>query len=219
MLIITKFTVSDKRTNCYICQDQATGRCVIIDPGEMTHALRTAMEQIRNEQLERILLTHCHYDHVAAAWEIRKMTGALISVYADDALGLGIPVVNRTGAHGRHSTVYPPADILLTDGQSITVGETVFTVLHTPGHTIGSCCYVADNVLFSGDTLFREAAGKTNLPTGDTLQMTQSLQRLAALEGDYRVCPGHGEETSLAHERAHNPFLNKFIFNERGDNI
>ncbi len=208
MMTVTKIVVSDKQTNCYICQDEATGCCAVIDPGEITDTLCAAIEQVGKERIDRILLTHCHYDHVAAAWEIRKITGALIGIYADDAPGLGIPIVNRTGAHGRESTVYPPADIRLIDGQHILLGETVFTVLHTPGHTVGSCCYITDHTIFAGDTLFRESVGKTNLPTGDALQMAQSLQRLTALEGDYRICPGHGAATTLAYERIHNPFFN-----------
>lgn len=205
--MIQKIIVSDKRTNCYLVRDEGTGRCVLIDPGEMTDELRAVLAKAGVEKFDYILLTHCHYDHVGAAWEVKALTGAPIAIYKDDAAGLYQPLVNRTGAHGRTSVVYPPPDVLLSDGQELQVGDIRFTVLHTPGHTVGGCCYLTENAIFLGDTLFRGSYGKTNLPTGDGAQMARSLRTLAALEGDYQVYAGHGKDTTLSDERENNPYM------------
>lgn len=212
-MTVTKIIVSDKRTNCFIVRDEATGRCAVIDPGEMTEELHNALAAAGVENFDYILLTHCHYDHVGAAWDCKALTGAPIAIYRDDAAGLREPLVNRTGAHGRISTVYPPPDRLLSDGEKLQVGEILFTVLHTPGHTVGGCCYLAENAIFAGDTLFRESYGKTILPTGDAAQMARSLRTLAALEGDYAIYAGHGKDTTLSHEREHNPYMRALVEN------
>lgn len=206
-MTIQKIIVSDKRTNCYLVRDEGTGRCVLIDPGEMTGELRAAIDASGHDNFDYILLTHCHYDHVGAAWEVKALTGAPVAIYKDDEAGLYRPLVNRTGAHGRTSMVYPPPDVLLSDGETLQIGKMRFTVLHTPGHTVGGCCYLTETAIFAGDTLFRGSYGKTNLPTGDAAQMAQSLRTLAALEGDYLIYAGHGKDTTLSEERENNPYM------------
>ena len=93
------------------------------------------------------------------------------------------------------------------DGDKLTLAGTGFTVLRTPGHTPGSVCLLAEDVMFSGDTLFAGSCGRTDLPGGNASRMKASLARIAALEGDYRVLPGHGGVTTLEHERQNNPYL------------
>ena len=93
------------------------------------------------------------------------------------------------------------------DRETIKVGETEFTVMHTPGHTVGSCCFITDGVIFSGDTLFRMSAGRTDFPGGSVSELRHSLQRLAELEGDYQVYPGHEDMTTLSFERKYNMYM------------
>ena len=98
-------------------------------------------------------------------------------------------------------------DILLSDLDTIMLGETKITLIHTPGHTAGSCCYIVDGNIISGDTLFRGDIGRTDLATGSQNDILKSLKKLSNLEGDYRVFPGHGEETTLNFERCNNNYL------------
>ena len=100
-------------------------------------------------------------------------------------------------------------DILVSDGDSIPLGSLTIQALHTPGHTVGSYCYLVEDALFSGDTLFQQSCGRTDFPTGDSAALAGSLRRLAALPGNFQVYPGHEGETTLGIERRFNPFMQK----------
>lgn len=204
---IKRIVVGTLETNCYIYQDESTHRCAIVDPGEMNDKLRAEIELVGRDAFDYILLTHCHFDHVGAVGEIKELIGAPIAVYKSDAEGLCDPHANCSGIFCRVRMIYPPADITFDDGDKFKVGNTEFTVMHTPGHTVGSCCYIADGVIFSGDTLFREGVGRTDLPGGSSQQMCQSLKKLMALDGDYLVYTGHYEQTTLSWERVNNPYI------------
>lgn len=201
---VKRISVGELATNCYIYRDDATGRCAIIDPGEMDECLRSAIREYGCDQFDYILLTHCHFDHVRGAGEAKKMTGAKIAIFRDDAPGLLDKNVNLSQMFLYHGEIYPPADVTFIDGAKCNVGDTEFTVFHTPGHTVGSCCYVTDGIIFSGDTLFCRSAGRTDFPGGSLTQLRHSLQRLVKLEGDYQVYPGHDEPTTLSAERKYN---------------
>ena len=100
------------------------------------------------------------------------------------------------------------ADIEVSDGDELEIGNIRLKFISTPGHTPGSVCYICDSVIFSGDTLFRESAGRTDFPTGSSRQLMGSLRKLSELKGDYIVYPGHDSTTTLENERANNPYLN-----------
>lgn len=208
MIHIKRVQVTPMETNCFIVRDDATGRCAIIDPGALNQTLSAAMEEVGCDRFDYILLTHCHFDHVAGVSRVKELTGAPVGIHEADAPGLRDPYVNLSGTMGGCKTIYSPADILWKDRQSFRLGETEFTVLHTPGHTPGSCCYLTEGILFAGDTLFHESIGRTDFPGGNTRQMYDSLDRLLALDGDYRVYTGHYEHTTLSHEREYNPYIN-----------
>ena len=101
------------------------------------------------------------------------------------------------------------ADILVKDGDELPFGDSAIKVLFTPGHTRGSVCYLLNPYLFSGDTVFYESVGRTDLPTGNTLQLLTSVRRIGALEGEWKILPGHGEQTTLSHEKKYNPYMSK----------
>lgn len=207
---VTGIQVGELETNCYIYRDESTGRCAIIDPGEMNDRLRAAIEEAGRASFDYILLTHCHFDHVGGVSEVRELTGAPVAIQKHDAAGLRDSGINLSGYFFGQRTIYPPADLTFDDGETFYVGETKFTVMHTPGHTVGSCCYITEGLIFSGDTLFRESAGRTDFPGGSASEMSRSLQRLMALEGDYIVYPGHEGVTTLSNERVNNPYVRWF---------
>ena len=207
---VTMLQVGELGTNCYIYRDEATGRCALIDPGGMNARLEKAIEEAGRDRFDYILLTHCHFDHVEGVSRARDLTGAPIAIHQKDAEGLRDSDVNLSGWFIGRRMRYPSADVRLHDGETFRVGETTFTVLHTPGHTVGSCCYLTEGILFSGDTLFRRSAGRVDFPGGSAEELRWSLQRLMALEGDCVVYPGHEGVTTLSEERNHNPYVNDF---------
>ena len=192
------------QANCYLLPDEE-GATAVIDPGDEAG---TILETVRAGELavEAILLTHAHFDHILAADELRRETGAPVYVYETDAPALADPrrsltVLAKGGAGPLR------ADHLLKDGEELRVGRLAVSVLHTPGHTPGSCCFLCGDALFSGDTLFAGSIGRTDFPGGDDQAMAASLRMLAALEPGIRVFPGHGESTTLSKERMENPYL------------
>lgn len=205
MINIRIYPVTMLGTNCSYIVDEATGKSAVTDPGEKSEKL---IEQIKKDsgKLEYVLLTHCHYDHICFAKQLADMFGAkIVTGRANNEL-LTNPEFTRTEFHNIPFTPFT-ADILLDDGDRFSLGKTEFTYLTTPGHTSGCGVFLADSVMFAGDTLFRESYGRTDLPTGDEEQMIKSLKKLKDLEGDYQVIPGHGELTTLEHERRFNPLM------------
>lgn len=192
-------------TNCSYIVDEATGKAAVTDPGEKSQRL---IDQIKSDggKLEYVLLTHGHYDHICFAKQLADMFGAKVVTGRANAEFLRNTNYNGTAAHGLSFTPFD-ADILLGDGDVFMLGETEFTYISTPGHTSGCGVFLADGVMFAGDTLFCESYGRTDLPTGDEAQMARSLKKLKELDGDYQVIPGHGELTTLEHERRFNPLM------------
>ena len=191
-------------TNCYLIYDE-NKKGLIIDPGAEGERLLTTIRR-EGVEVELVLLTHVHYDHIGAVEDIQEATGA----------GLAVPRLEepsfRTPARSLLGTVSDlQADRLLDEGYVVCVGELSFRVMSTPGHTAGSYCYVGDGVIFSGDTLFARDVGRTDLPGGSEAALERSLAALAALPGDYRVFPGHGPDTTLERERRFNPYVQESI--------
>ncbi len=204
---VKRISVGDLGTNCYLYCDEATGRCAIIDPGDYDDYLEKAIEKFGRDKFDYILLTHCHFDHVAGVSKVKELTGAKIAIFISDAPGLRDMFVNLSAPFTGRGEVFPKPDAELIDREKIKVGQTEFTVMHTPGHTVGSCCFITDGIIFSGDTLFRMSAGRTDFPGGSASELRRSLQRLAELEGDYQVYPGHEDPTTLAYERKYNLYM------------
>ena len=194
-------------TNCYLITDEATGKSAIVDPGGVTDDLDKSIQEIGANSFEYILLTHGHFDHIGGVNYYKGLLKPQIAIHEKDAVFTENGEVNLGLMYMR--TPMPPfkADLLLNDGDVLVLGETRIKLLHTPGHTCGSSCYVVDDILFSGDTLMRLSIGRTDFPTGNYDEIKDSLKKLAALHGDFRVFPGHGEATTLEFERENNPYL------------
>ena len=173
----------------------------------MTEALEKFIKDSAGKQM-LILATHRHFDHVAAVREAQIKSGAAVAIHPLDACGLESSVDSLGIEFG---VSYEPTvpDILLQDEQVLSVGDIAVRVIHTPGHTVGSCTFLIENAIFSGDTLFFQSVGRTDFPTGDTGTLMKSLTRLFALDGDYTVYPGHEQPTTLYYEKNYNPFYHQ----------
>ncbi|MDR1321502.1 MAG: MBL fold metallo-hydrolase [Gracilibacteraceae bacterium] len=192
--------------NCYLFWDRASGKGVLIDPGSGAPGILAAVAAAGVE-VEQIVLTHGHYDHIAALDKTRDALNAPAAIHAADAGMLLDPGLNLSLLFGRDGRLRA-AEKLLADGDTISAGALSLRVLHTPGHSPGGICLYGHGVLFSGDTLFRDSVGRTDFPGGDARLLLQSIrERLFPLEEETLVYPGHMEETTIGWEKRHNPFL------------
>ncbi len=209
MIDIKCIGVGSLCTNCYIVKDMATSKTAIVDPGGVNPKLITALDEIGEENIDYILLTHGHFDHIAGVNVIIEKYNPQVVISEDEEIFLADLSLNLAEFLGCYD--YKPiyADIKLSNGDVLGLGETEFKFMKTAGHTVGSGCYVfcEDRVIFSGDTLFCESIGRTDFPTGDLREMHKSLMKLRSLQGDYKVYPGHNNNTTLEHERQYNMYM------------
>ncbi len=199
------FSVGDLGTNCYIvCSTD--GHAVIADPAANAQKLLESVK-LNNLTVDAILLTHAHFDHILAIKAVQEATHAPLCVGAGDVSMLADPHANLSALVTPHTPVSLTADCVLHEGDVLSFGDASLTVLETPGHTPGCVCYVGDEVLITGDTLFAGSVGRTDLPGGDMGVLRHSLAKLAALSGEYTLYPGHGEISVLSYEKRANPYL------------
>lgn len=196
-----QLTLGALGTNCYLVADEK-GNAAVIDPADEAPRIVEAVDRL-GWTLKAVLLTHAHFDHIGA---LKALLPLPVYCHKSEVAALSDSRLNLSAFFGQ-PLVIDQAPILLADGDTVTVGGLTFTVLHTPGHTVGSCCYLSDDVLFSGDTLFCESVGRVDFPGGDAREMNASLHRLLQLDEKTRVYPGHGEPTAIAHERVYNPYV------------
>ena len=203
MLKVNTLPLGAYQTNTYIVHDSGSNTCAVIDPGYEPQIILDKIHSL-GLTLEAILLTHGHFDHVGAVEELVDATGCALWMSESDWSQFPNPVT---------AYFYPIANCdfcqvnFCEDGEVISAGGLDFRVIATPGHTRGSVCFLCEGALFSGDTLFAGSCGRTDLPGGSHKTIIQSLSRLARLEEDYRVFPGHGESTTLAWEKKYNPYM------------
>ncbi len=201
---IKRLVVGSIGANCYVVGDER--QVFVVDPGDEAGVI---LEAIGERELLYIFLTHNHYDHIGALNHLMEShPEAEVAIHADDADGLFDGSLNLSSHFGISFCFdYKPA-LYLEDGQEIAFGDDVIKVIHTPGHTPGGICLLLNEDLFSGDTLFLQSIGRTDLPGGDHTKLLASVrEKLFSLPGDVKVHPGHMGATTIAREKASNPFL------------
>lgn len=204
-MLIRRIVVGPLETNCYIVAD-SSGKGVIIDPGADDQLILNEASQF---DIKMILLTHGHADHISALKKVREVARAPFAIHPLDVSLLGPKSLNYV--INPNFSPLPPPDKLLVDNDEINIGELIIKALHTPGHSPGSSCFLINNVLFSGDTLFYLGIGRIDLG-GDFSMLIDSIKnKLMILDDDIKVYPGHGPETTIGTERRGNPFLSSII--------
>lgn len=194
------------QTNCYFLYREGETKVIFIDPADQGKYIYDKLAE-KGFSVEAILLTHGHFDHILGAKALRELSGAKIYATEADKVLLQDPYVNVSAQWAKPYTL--EADEYIRDGQVLTFGDISCKVLVTPGHTIGSCCFYfeEDGILISGDTLFQESVGRTDLPTGSMSKLVRSLkEKLFVLPEETDVYPGHGNPTSIGYEKKYNPY-------------
>ncbi len=207
-LIIEQLVVGPLQTNCYIVGDEDTQEAIVIDPGGDADAILEAVQNLKLD-VQWVVNTHGHVDHVMANGEIMEATGAPLAIHPDDASMLSNPLRGFAIFLGKLRPS-PAATVLLEEGEQVQVGSIILEVLHTPGHSPGSISLwcATEGVLFSGDVLFNMGIGRTDFPGGSSRVLLLSIrEKLFTLPDDTVVYPGHGPRTTIGFERMHNPFL------------
>jgi glyoxylase-like metal-dependent hydrolase (beta-lactamase superfamily II) len=204
------FPVGPLQCNCSVVADETTREAMVIDPGDEIDRILQIVEQ-HGLSVKQIVVTHAHIDHVGGAAKLKRLTGAPILINKNDSTLLKMLAIQAAWV-GMASPEKVHIDQDLADGDVIKTGSLVSTVMHTPGHTEGSVClyFAPEQKLIAGDTLFAGSIGRTDLPGGSFRKIMNSLHhRVLALPDETIVIPGHGPLTTIAEERATNPFLQK----------
>lgn len=211
-MIIESFPVGMLQCNCTILGCEKTREAIVVDPGGDVERIQARLEA-HGLRVVKIIHTHAHFDHVHGTRQLQGATGAETLLHPGDTYLID-GYREQPRMVGFHFDTGPPPRIDggLEGGETLSFGEAGTLVLHTPGHTPGSCCFSLETgdgqLLLSGDTLFRGSVGRTDFPGGDSDQLQGSIRdHILGLDQRTRVIPGHGIETTIAYERAHNPFL------------
>lgn len=212
MLNIQRFTCNMLQENCYVVHDE-TRDCVIIDCGAFYPEEHQAISQfIRDHQLTpvHLLATHGHFDHNMGNSQLYDEFGLKVELRAEDQFLIETIAEQASSMIGLTlQDTAAPVGHYFTDGESVRFGSHTFTILHTPGHTPGSCVFYCEteHVAFTGDTLFKQSTGRTDFPGGSDQQMAESMKLLRKLPADVAVCCGHGPQTTIGSELRSNPYF------------
>ena len=207
-MIFEKMEVGPLGVNCFVLGCATTLEGVVIDPGGDVDVIAEAVKR-HGLKIRYIINTHGHFDHVGGNSKAVKTFNAPLLIHKNDAdmLGRAADVARMYGMQGENSP--EPADFL-TDGMELSFGTHHMRVLHTPGHTQGGCCLYleTEHTVITGDTLFADSIGRTDLPGGSHDQLISSIRnRLFNLPDDVKAYPGHGPETTIGHEKRSNPYF------------
>ncbi len=207
-MTVKKLVLGDLSTNCYIIWQDDSDTCAVIDPAAHAETILSEAKKY-GKTIDSILLTHCHFDHIGALEELVYQTGAAVYAGAREVDGLSDPYTNLS-FHMGHLISFCGKVNKLYDGSILIAGGVPMRVIETPGHTVGSVTFVADHAktIFSGDTVFRGNIGRYDFPGGDYKTIIDSLLRVLACPEDYSILSGHGNDTTVAHEKNNNRFYN-----------
>ncbi len=215
---IARFVFNPIAENTYVVWDD-TGEAAVIDAGNSTPAENAKLDGFIAERgLKPVVAinTHGHFDHALGVQHLKQTYGVSFAAHSDDTF-----LLENSGPSGRIFGVktgeLPAIDIDLGERETITFGNTALQIIQTPGHTPGHVCLFEprSRVVFTGDTLFADSIGRTDLPGGDYSWIMRSIiDKLLPLGGDVKVYPGHGPDTTIGHETANNPFITEVLNND-----
>jgi hydroxyacylglutathione hydrolase len=209
-MLVKKLVVGDLQTNCYVLGDEKSKEGVVIDPGGDPEEIEKVIEK-EKLNIKYIILTHGHADHIAALTELKKRTNALILIHPADADMLVDPTYNLSSFTGEN-LICPEADRLLDEGDKVEVGAFELEVLHTPGHSPGGISLLADGMIFTGDALFYQGIGRTDLPGASHSELLHSIKtKILTKPDDTVIYPGHGPDTTVGEEKKHNPWVREDV--------
>ena len=209
-MLFETIVVGPLGVNCFILGDKHSNEGMVVDPGADCDMILATVANFGVE-IKYIVNTHGHFDHVGCNRRLKERTGAQLLAHQED-----LPFLLNAGRSARKYGLSvedsPPPDLFLTDGMRLELGRRSIEVLHTPGHTQGGCClYLAnEKLVITGDTLFADSVGRTDLPGGNHSQLIAAIKtKLMPLPDDTVVWPGHGPSSTIGQERRLNPYLNE----------
>lgn len=194
------------RTNCYIVSNEDTKEAIIIDPAGEPNKIETYIDEAKLKVVG-VLITHGHFDHIYGLETVVATFGSNVYASENEKELLSKPELNLSKKHGNPLSV--GADIYLKDREVFTLAGFEIEAISTPGHTSGGACYnfIGEDVMFTGDTLFKGTVGRCDLPTSDEKKMMDSLDKLMEYDDDILIYPGHGYRSSIGIERRINPYI------------
>ncbi len=210
-MIIRVITVGALEENCWMLIDEDSREAVLVDPGDEGARLLAAVDA-EGATLKEIWLTHAHFDHLGAVAHILRERPVPVRLHPLDR-GLYDNALAAAATFGLSVEQPPPPTHELAEGETLRLGAHTFQVLHTPGHSPGHVGFLGHDVLLGGDCVFAGSVGRTDLPFCDPRIFQKTLQRLVSLPPSTRVLPGHGPATTIARERASNPYLRQYAAN------
>jgi len=205
-LKISRMVLGMCQTNCYFVYKEGSTRVLLFDPADNGKQIYDTLKT-KGFEIAAILLTHGHFDHILGCNELKEVAGVKTYACESEKVLFEDTDKNVSAQIGRPYTV--KIDHYMKDLDVITLEGMKIQMIHTPGHTIGSCCYyfLEDNLLISGDTLFEGSVGRTDLPTGSMSALNRSIrEKLAVLPGEVKIYPGHGDSSTMEHEMKYNPY-------------
>jgi hydroxyacylglutathione hydrolase len=207
MLTFQTFPLGALQTNAYLVSNTERTRALVIDPGMPDSSL---LRRLENFEVEAVLLTHAHFDHIGGVQKVRERFGCPVYLHSAEKDWLGDAMKNGSlrWPEATPPITGSPPDRLLADGDELQLLGETFRVLHTPGHSPGSVGFLCGDLLFAGDALFRRSVGRTDLPGGNSDQLSKAIRdKLYVLPDNVIVLPGHGPDTTIGEERRENPFV------------
>ena len=202
-MIVKNATFGSIQNNCYLVVDEKTNCSALVDCTEYSQKM---LDFIGDTDLKYIFLTHGHFDHITGVKGVKEKYGAQVVISNEDAPMLSSAKLSLAAFCGGEQNVVEP-DILVSDGDVVKLNDIEFKVISTPGHTKGGVCYLVGDYIFTGDTLFFCSCGRTDFPGGSSQEIIASLKKIAALDGDLKVMPGHDRLSNLNFERENNPYM------------